>query len=151
MRTALLLSVLVLAACDGRHGTLLTGPDTEPVAGMFTVSGVVIDSLSGGAIPGVRVASGPYVTDADAAGQWSLVLPAAGVALPLVLPEPLLAGALAAAVMPAANCDGAPRPVPCAGAPGGAFTVTLTLVGARSFVFACAWWSPRPRPPNTAT
>ncbi|HVX89233.1 MAG TPA: carboxypeptidase-like regulatory domain-containing protein, partial [Gemmatimonadales bacterium] len=81
MRQALLLAIFTLAACDGLRGTVLTEPDTDPVGRMFTVSGVVVDSMSGGAIPGVRVASGPYVTDADAAGQWRLTLPAGPVSI----------------------------------------------------------------------
>lgn len=43
---------------------------------MFTISGIVTDSVLGSVLPGVRVAAGPIVTEADAGGLWSLIVPA---------------------------------------------------------------------------
>lgn len=76
MRRSLLLSCLLLAACADPEVRGIFEPDTDtPVGPMYTVSGIVIDSVSGVALPGVRVASGAYGTEADATGQWSLTVP----------------------------------------------------------------------------
>jgi hypothetical protein len=51
-------------------------PDDEPYDGpVVTASGVVIDSLTGQLLAGVRVASGKQVTYTDASGAWWLDVP----------------------------------------------------------------------------
>lgn len=76
MRQPLLFAILLLSACGDELYRPVWEPEVEPVGAMYTISGILVDSLSGTVIPGARVASGPYVTDADAAGQWSLTVPA---------------------------------------------------------------------------
>ncbi len=75
MRHCFPLGLLLFAACSDTAYQSLGGPSSEPVGEMVTISGVVTDSLLGGVLPGVRVASGRDVTDADAGGQWSLTVP----------------------------------------------------------------------------
>lgn len=82
MRLPLLLSLLLLSACGDPEVRGIFEPDTEtPTGPMYTISGVVIDSLSGEVLPGVRVSVGKYGTEADAAGQWSLQAPAGSVSV----------------------------------------------------------------------
>ncbi len=75
MRRFLPIGLLLFAACNDTAYRSLGGPSNEPVGEMVTISGVVTDSLLGGVLPGVRVASGRFVTYADAGGQWSLAVP----------------------------------------------------------------------------
>jgi hypothetical protein len=75
MRQSLILSVLLISACSDALYRPVWVPDEEPVGTMYTISGIVVDSVSGTVIPGARVAVGKYVTDADAAGQWDLTVP----------------------------------------------------------------------------
>ena len=82
MRHKLLLSALVLAACADPNVRGLTEPDTDlPTGPMYTVSGVVIDSVSGGVLPGARVTVGKATTEADAGGQWSLAVPGGDISI----------------------------------------------------------------------
>jgi hypothetical protein len=75
-----LASLMLSASLTGCNDTayLPTGgseSDEDPNARMVMVYGIVTDSMLGGALPGVRVASGPYITEADLGGQWSLEVP----------------------------------------------------------------------------
>lgn len=77
--SSLLLGVCLLTACNEAAYPSFGEPGDDPAGGMFTVSGVVTDSLSGAVLPGATVVSGRYLTDADAEGRWSLTLPAGAV------------------------------------------------------------------------
>lgn len=79
MRRALVLPLLLIAACNDTAYRSLGEPDTEPTGPLFTISGEVSDSLSGAVLAGVRVASGQYVTETDAGGAWSLTVPGGAV------------------------------------------------------------------------
>lgn len=71
----------LLVACNDTAYRSLGGPSTEAEGEMVTISGIVTDSLLGGTIPGVRVAAGRYVTEADVTGGWSLKVPKGPVTL----------------------------------------------------------------------
>lgn len=77
----LCLALFGLVGCADELVRPVWEPEVQSGGEMFTISGIVIDSVSGEVLPGVRVASGPYVTEADAAGQWSLAVPAGEVSV----------------------------------------------------------------------
>lgn len=73
MRHLALLPFLLLVACGDPVST--EPPAEEPTGPLYTLSGVVVDSMTGQGIPGARVVSGVNVGYADAGGQWSLEVP----------------------------------------------------------------------------
>ena len=74
MRTLLLTSLLALVACSDPLTQPVWEPEGPPIGSLYTVSGVLIDSLNGSPLTGVRVSAGRDMTETDAAGQWTLTV-----------------------------------------------------------------------------
>ena len=76
LRLALLVLVSAAAACSDTAWVPTDPPGDDPYDGpVVTASGVVLDSLSGQALAGVRVASGDQITFTDKSGAWWLDVP----------------------------------------------------------------------------
>jgi len=76
LRLALLILAAPVAACSDTAWLPSGPPDEEEYTGpVHTASGVVVDSLTGQVLIGVRVASGKQITFTDGAGAWWLDVP----------------------------------------------------------------------------